>query len=141
MGAWVRALDEAVARAKRVFDPSLVQGILDVGEFAMIDHPGIGGISDSRRCIRAGDVVADFAKIVRAEGLSGRRWEQPHVVTERVGDAGRPTGIQGRIGGRGVGRELHIDQESVTAEQGTAVVEGRVNGRLDCLHRQAQVVG
>ncbi len=135
MGAWVGALDEAVTRAKRVFDPSLMQGILDVGEFAMIDHPGIRGISDSRRRIRASDVIADLAKIARAQELSGRRGEQPHVVAERVGDVGRPTGIQDCVGSRGIGHELHIDQESVTAEQGTAVVEGRVNGRLDALHR------
>ncbi|MGC4987698.1 hypothetical protein [Nocardia salmonicida] len=141
MGAWVGALDEAVTRAKRVFDPSLIQGILDVGEFAMIDHPGIRGISDSRRCISASDVVADLAKIARAQELSGRRGEQPHVVAERVGNAGRPTGIKNCVGSRRIGRELHIDQQPVTAEQGTAVVEGRVNGCLDCFHRQAQVVG
>jgi hypothetical protein len=116
MGAWVGAPDEAVARAKRVLDPSLMHGILDVGEFAMIDHPGIRGISNSRRSIRASDVVADLAKIVRAQGLSGRRGEQPHVITQSVGDAGRPTGIQCCIRGRRVGRELHIDQESVAAE-------------------------
>ncbi|MFD6102999.1 hypothetical protein ACFWFQ_10065 [Nocardia salmonicida] len=141
MRAWVGALDEAVARAKRVFDPGLMHGILDVGEFAMIDHSGIRGISDPRRRIRASDVIADLAKIARAQELSGWRGEQPHVVAQRVGDVGRSTGVQDRVCSRGIGRELHIDQESVTAEQGAAVVEGRVNGRLDRFHRQAQVVG
>ncbi|MFE1593268.1 hypothetical protein [Nocardia sp. NPDC058705] len=140
VGAGVRALDEAVTCAKRVFDVNLVLGVLDVGKFAMIDHSGICGITDSRRCIRAGDVIADLAKIVRAQELSGRSGEQAYVVAERVGDAGRPTGIQVCVGGRGIIGEFHVDQETIVTEQRAAVVERRIDGRLDVLHCLTQVV-
>lgn len=105
----------------------------------MIDHTGFSRIVESGGCVRACDVVADFAEILRPQWLSGGSGKKAEVDTQRGGGLVRKTvRVQAQIRRSWVRGELDIHEELITAEQAVAVVERGIDSRLDVLHRLVQ---
>ncbi|MGI5219911.1 hypothetical protein [Nocardia sp. CA-290969] len=132
--------DESVADAERVFDPLLVNRVLDLGKPTWAFDPGVGRVVEPGSSIGKGDIVADLPEVLGGEMRIGTGRHQtemhPYVVGSLILGVGcRPgiailsiTGVvvDAQVCVVGVVGEDHIDHEPVAGEKPGPGVEGAV---------------
>ncbi|WP_228799472.1 hypothetical protein [Nocardia cyriacigeorgica] len=132
MGSGVRARCELVSIAQGVFDVGLELRAFDDVQTAGALDPGISRIAEPGSGVGRGDVIADLAQLVGGKGGvgAGCGGHEAQVLANVVGEGllrvpERPSvasalisvaRIDSEVGIGGVGREDHVDEESVMTQ-------------------------